>query len=213
MKRIFLLIAIVALSQGRSVYAEEQTSNTKSSTVFIANYDSKGSYIGWGSGFFVDEGIVITNKHVIEGATYYRIFSTNADDSVDIACYKDIGRTDVKINLDDDVAYIRVYINCEHGVVQFADGDPKRGESIGVIGYPSQGTLAESMNLYISTGSVTGEITNSWLRTDAYIHFGNSGGPLFNKDGNLIGINSSGDPGGKFNIAVSADHVMDLLKE
>ena len=33
------------------------------------------------------------------------------------------------------------------------------------------------------------------------------------KDGNLIGINSSGDPGGKFNIAVSADHVMDLLKE
>jgi hypothetical protein len=187
MKRIFLLIAIVALSQGRSVYAEEQTSNTKSSTVFIANYDSKGSYIGWGSGFFVDEGIVITNKHVIEGATYYRIFSTNADDSVDIACYKDIGRTDVKINLDDDVAYIRVYINCEHGVVQFADRDPLRGEEIGVIGYPNQGTLAESMNLYISTGSVTGEIRDSWLRTDAYIHFGNSGGPVV-QDGYVVGV-------------------------
>ena len=50
----------------------------------------------------------------------------------------------------------------------------------------------------------------------AAINFGNSGGPLFNKDGNLIGINSSGSSGdstGKFNVAVSADHVMDLLKE
>ena len=47
----------------------------------------------------------------------------------------------------------------------------------------------------------------------AAINFGNSGGPLFDKDGNLIGINSSGDPGGKFNIAVSVDHVTDLLKE
>jgi len=187
MNRFFMGVLIGVVASIPTVLAEEQSANTKSSTVFIANYDSKGSYIGWGSGFFVDEGIVITNKHVIEGATYYRIFSTNADDSVDIACYKDIGRTDVKINLDDDVAYIRVYINCEHGVVQFADGDPKRGESIGVIGYPSQGTLAESMNLYISTGSVTGEITNSWLRTDAYIHFGNSGGPVV-QDGYVVGV-------------------------
>ena len=187
MKRIFLLISIVALSQGSNVYAEEQTANTKSSTVFIANYDSKGSYIGWGSGFFVDEGIVITNKHVIEGATYYRIFSTDADDKVDISCYKDIGRTDVKINLDDDVAYIRVYVNCPHGIVQFADRDPLRGEKIGVIGYPNQGTLSESMNLVISTGSVTGEIRDSWLRTDAYIHFGNSGGPVV-QDGFVVGV-------------------------
>ena len=47
----------------------------------------------------------------------------------------------------------------------------------------------------------------------AAINFGNSGGPLFNKNGDLIGINSSGDTAGKFNIAVSAEHVTDLLKE
>jgi len=169
------------------VLAEEQSSNTKSSTVFIANYDKKGDFVGWGSGFFVDEGIIITNKHVIEAGTYYRIFSTAKDDSVDLTCYRDIGRSDVKINLDDDVAYMRAYVNCEHGIVQFADSDPLRGESIGIIGYPSKGSLADSMHLSISTGSVTGEIKDSWLRTDAYIHFGNSGGPVV-KDGYVVGV-------------------------
>jgi len=179
---------IIGLLLGMSaVHAEEQSANTKSSTVFIANYDRNGDFAGWGSGFFVDEGIIITNKHVIESGTYYRIFATAADDSVDITCYKDIGRSDVKINLDDDVAYMRAYVNCEHGVVQFADEDPKRGESIGVIGYPNKGSIVDSMNLSISTGSVTGEIRDSWLRTDAYIHFGNSGGPVV-KDGYVVGV-------------------------
>ena len=43
------------------------------------------------------------------------------------------------------------------------------------------------------------------------MNFGSSGGPLFSKDGHLIGINSSGTPDGKFNVSVSADHIKDLL--
>ena len=86
-----------------------------------------------------------------------------------------------------------------------------------------EGHTAEGTINYLGT---VGETNFSWTEDlspdtklvvhSAAINFGNSGGPLFNKDGNLIGINSSGSSGdstGKFNVAVSADHVMDLLKE
>ena len=170
-----------------STLAEEINANTKKSSVFIATYDNKGYFSGWGSGFFVDEGIVITNKHVIDESKYFRIFATKDDFSVDLECYKDITLSDVKINLDNDVAYIRVYVNCEHGIVQFANNDPPKGQKIGIIGYPNKGTVSDSMKLSISTGSITGETDQGWLSTDAYIHFGNSGGPVVEND-RVVGV-------------------------
>ena len=47
----------------------------------------------------------------------------------------------------------------------------------------------------------------------AALNFGNSGGPLFDKHGGLVGINSSGDAAGKFNISVSADYIDELLDQ
>ena len=170
-----------------SANAQDFNANTKKSSVFIATYDSKGYFSGWGSGFFVDEGIVITNKHVIDESKYFRIFATKDDFSVDLECYKDITLSDVKINLDNDVAYIRVYVNCDHGIVQFANNDPPPGQKIGIIGYPNKGTVSASMELSISTGSVTGETEQGWLSTDAYIHFGNSGGPVVEND-RVVGV-------------------------
>src|SRR3990167_5773963 len=99
---------------------EDLYANVKSSTVLIASYDYRGDFIGRGSGFFVDEGIVITNIHVIAGAArYYRVFTTNSEDMADPLCCKDITRSAIKLNLEDDVAYLRVFIDCPHGRVLF----------------------------------------------------------------------------------------------
>lgn len=162
--------------------------NTRMSTVFIGNYDRDGHFVGWGSGFFVDEGIVITNKHVIEGGHSYRIFSTGSDGTVDLACYKDIQKADVKVNLEDDIAYIRVYIHCPHGVVYFSSQDPGLGAEVSVIGYPQRGSFNESLKLSTTTGSVTSELSSGpWLETNAFIHFGNSGGPVVHND-RVVGV-------------------------
>lgn len=160
---------------------------TKTSTVFIGLYDRDGHFTGWGSGFFVDEGIVITNKHVIEGGRYYRIFATNDDGRVDLQCYKDLTKGDVKVNLEDDVAYIRVYLSCAHGIAEFSDTDPPIGSPVSVVGYPDRGSVSASLGLVTTSGSVSGATDGPWLKTSAYVHFGNSGGPVVYGDA-VVGV-------------------------
>lgn len=163
-----------------------------SSTVLIAIYDGEGKYVGRGSGFFVDEGIVITNIHVIEGAgRYYRVYAKGSDGAIDTNCYKDITRSDIKLNLEDDIAYLRAYVDCPHGEVTFGSRDPKIGDAVEVYGFPAMNGL----NLVSAAGTVQGEmpaglngdLKGVWLTTDAKIHAGNSGGPIV-RNGRVVGI-------------------------
>lgn len=161
--------------------------SAKMATVFVAKFDAQGRFMGWGSGFFVDEGIVVTNKHVVEGGRYFKVFSTEANDTVNLDCSKELGLADVKINLDDDAAYIRVFLDCPHDIVRFVDNDPNVGDTISVLGYPSRGTMAESLSLSLVSGSVTGTTDDGWLTTDAELHAGNSGGPVIS-NGKVAGV-------------------------
>lgn len=147
-------------------------------TVMIANYSDGGDFLGWGSGFFVDEGIVVTNKHVIEGGDWYRVYPTGSDNKVDFLCGKNITRSDVKINLNDDVAYMRVFLSCPHDVIRFADADPEVGVPVSVVGYRYKGTIEESLTLTTTVGEVTATTTEGWFETNAVLDVGNSGGPV-----------------------------------
>lgn len=168
--------------------ATEPSANTKSATVMIALFDADGNFTGWGSGFYVDEQIVVTNKHVINGGMYYRVYATGSDDIVDQTCFRNLTRSDVKINLDDDVAYMRAPLLCTHGTMYFAKTDPKLGDSIGILGFPFKSTLKESMHQRLTTGTVTGaDSDKAWMTTNAFVDFGNSGGPVV-KDDLVVGV-------------------------
>jgi hypothetical protein len=189
MKKYVSIALVLALVPAFSVAATTSDSlllNAKTATVFVANFDADGDFTGWGSGFYVDEGIIVTNKHVIEGGKYYRVYATR-NDRVDLDCSKELSRADVKINLDNDVAYMRAYVDCPHGVVQFADADPPLGAPVSVIGYPVRDTFDESLNTSVTTGIVTHETDDGWLSTDAYLQSGNSGGPVVT-DGKVVGV-------------------------
>lgn len=186
--KIFLVAFFLFQLMAPSATAEGISDNTKTAAVFIANYDKFGNFKGWGSGFFVDEGIVVTNKHVIEGKKQFKIFGTGIDGNVDFNCGKIVTKADMKINLEDDVAYIRVYLeNCDHGVVHFAKSDPELGAPVSVVGFPSEDTSEKTLELSETTGHVTGYTYDEWLRTDAYMHSGNSGGPVVH-NGLVVGV-------------------------
>ncbi len=196
----YFSIVIIAVLIYLPLHTKAQTtlSNAASSTVFIASFDRDGTLIGRGSGFFIDEGIVITNIHVINGAArYYKIISIGDDNSLDTNCYRDISLSSIKLNLEDDVAYLRTYIDCPHGSLYFADTDPEIGEDIEILGYPALGeTFLDSFDLAYTKGVVTKKdvyetINNKdvgpWMKTDAKIYGGNSGGPVI-QNGRVVGI-------------------------
>ncbi|TSD00619.1 MAG: hypothetical protein Greene101449_91 [Candidatus Peregrinibacteria bacterium Greene1014_49] len=183
-------MALTVVLSSLSPLVQAQTDplvNAKMATVFVAKFNAEGKFVGWGSGFFVDEGIVVTNKHVVEGGKYFKVFPTESDETVNLDCSKELSLSDVKINLDDDAAYIRAFLDCPHGVVQFVDSDPRTGDALSVLGYPSRGTLAESFSLSLTSGTVTGTTPDGWSETDAYLHFGNSGGPVIS-NGKVAGV-------------------------
>ncbi|MCB9808433.1 S-layer homology domain-containing protein [Candidatus Peribacteria bacterium] len=194
---ILSLIALLTLMSPRAL-AQDFHENTKDATVLIISYDIEGHIIGRGSGFYVDEGTIVTNIHVIDGyARYYRIFITGADGKFDSGCFKDITRSDIKLNLEDDIAYIRAYVDCPHTSVYFADSNAAIGSQISIYGYPALGdNFFSSFEMIKNDGEILSEwpakvglkeYRGPWYYTDALIHGGNSGGPVV-QDGKVIGI-------------------------
>jgi hypothetical protein len=187
-QQITSLVLFVALLLPSIAYTTtvEPNVNTITATVLIASYDNDFRLLSWGSGFFVDEGIVVTNKHVIEGvgSRIYRVFATTDSNELDLECFVQLTKSDMKINLNDDVAYIRAFLPCAHGVLEFTD-DPYIDDNLHVIGYPRN--ASNSLDLVVTSGSVTGHTNEGWLSTNALVDFGNSGGPVISNN-TIIGV-------------------------
>ncbi|MGH6777622.1 MAG: Do family serine endopeptidase [Bradyrhizobium sp.] len=137
-----------------------------------------------GSGFIVDpSGIVITNDHVIAGADQINV---TLNDGTRLKA------TIVGIDKKTDLAVLKVKPPHPLTAVKFGDSDKLRlGEWVIAIGNPFSlgGTvtagIVSAKNRDISTSSY-----DRYIQTDAAINRGNSGGPLFDLDGDVIGVNT-----------------------
>jgi len=138
-----------------------------------------------GSGFIIDKkGIVVTNNHVIQGAEDI-IVSVNGSTEYKA---KVIG-TDPYM----DLAILQIESDEEFEPVSFGDSDKARiGDWVIAIGNPFGfgGTVTSGI---ISSRNRDIGLTryDDFIQTDASINQGNSGGPLFNLDGKVIGINTA----------------------
>ena len=138
-----------------------------------------------GSGFVIDpSGYIVTNHHVIAQANEIKV--KFQDDSELKA--KLIGKDKLT-----DLALLKVESKKPLKFVSFADSDKARvGHSVIAIGNPFGlgGTVTSGIisafNRDINSGPY-----DSFIQTDASINKGNSGGPLFNIDGKVVGINSA----------------------
>jgi len=140
-----------------------------------------------GSGVIVsDDGIVLTNNHVVENAEEIRV--TLADDREFDA---EIVGTDPK----SDVAVIRLKGDTKHlDPIPFGDsGDIRLGDVVLAIGNPFGLTHTVTMGIVSAKGRANVGVADyeDFIQTDAAINPGNSGGALVNLKGELVGINTA----------------------
>jgi len=167
-----------------------------------------------GSGFIIDPaGIVVTNNHVIADADEVTVILNDGT-----RLKADILGRDTKV----DLALLRVKSDKPLNAVKFGDSDKLRlGEWVVAIGNPFSlgGTvtagIVSARNRDINSGPY-----DNYIQTDAAINRGNSGGPLFNLEGEVIGINTAiiSPSGGSIGIGFAvpsktAIAVIDQLRE
>ena len=140
-----------------------------------------------GSGFIIDaSGIVVTNNHVIADADEVTVI---LNDGTRLKA-EIVGR-DTKIDL--SVLRVKPDANKPLKAVKFGDSEKLRlGEWVIAIGNPFSlgGTVTAGIVSARNRDIQSGPYDN-YIQTDASINRGNSGGPLFNLDGDVIGINTA----------------------
>ncbi len=138
-----------------------------------------------GSGFIIDEGgIVITNNHVIQGAEDI-IVRANGDKEFKA---KVIGADPLS-----DIAVLKLETKEKFVPVKFGDSDKARiGDWVIAIGNPfGLGGTVTSGIISARNRSIGLTRYEDYIQTDASINSGNSGGPLFDMNGDVIGINTA----------------------
>jgi serine protease Do len=166
-----------------------------------------------GSGFVISEdGYIVTNNHVIEGA-----------DEITIEFFSGKKLTAKLVGTDPktDIAVLKVEADEPLPFVTFGNSDLMRvGDWVMAMGNPLGQGFSVSAGIVSARGRVLSGSYDDFIQTDAAINRGNSGGPLFNMDGQVIGVNTSilSPNGGSIGIGFSmssnvVSKVVDQLQE
>jgi serine protease Do len=166
-----------------------------------------------GSGFIVSaDGFVVTNNHVIEGA-----------DEIVVELFegRELPATVVGVDKKTDIAVLKVESDTALPFVLFGDSDVARvGDWVLAVGNPlGQGFSVSSGIISARNRELSGNY-DDFIQTDAAINRGNSGGPLFNMAGEVIGVNTAilSPTGGSIGIGFSmssavVEGVVEQLRE
>jgi tetratricopeptide (TPR) repeat protein len=178
----------------------------KPSVVSVLTYDAKGEPLISGSGFFIRPGEVVTNMHVIRGAH-----------RVEIHTLEGKGRTypvagAFAVDEEADLALLSVDLPAERSrPLAFASTLPEEGEQVFVIGNPLrlEGSVSDGIVSAVREVPDLGRI----IQITAPVSHGNSGSPLLNMRGQVIGIVTVKVTNGQnINLALGAARIAALAK-
>jgi serine protease Do len=166
---------------------------------------------GLGSGFIIsDDGQIVTNHHVVAGAESVNVKLADGR-SFDAEV---IGSDEMT-----DIALLKITADVDLPKVDFGTSETLRvGDEVVAVGNPFGlgGTVTSGIISALSRDIRSGPF-DDFIQTDAAINRGNSGGPLFNNDGDVIGVNTAIiSPGGGsvgIGFAVPSDLVQTIVAD
>ena len=137
-----------------------------------------------GSGFFIDGGYIVTNNHVVDKAKKV---------TVRLEGGKEIDATVVGVDAKTDLAVIKIDAKLAPASLKWGDSDKSRvGDSVFAVGSPfGLGNTVTAGIISARSRDIHSGPYDDYFQVDAPINQGNSGGPLLNAEGRVIGVNSA----------------------
>lgn len=137
--------------------------------------------IGQGTGFIINkEGYIVTNAHILEGGRIIQAI-TSEQELIDAVF--------IGYDIDFDIALLK--IPGDYKAFKLGNSDEIQiGEKVIAIGNPLGLQFSVSQGIISATHRIGINNINAYIQTDAALNPGNSGGPLINKQGEVIGINN-----------------------
>ena len=178
---LILLFAAAAAPASAEESLPELIRRVKPSVVSVITYNAAGEVAVTGSGFFIRPGQVMTNLHVVEGAS-----------RVEVRTFEGKGKTYpvaglAGVDADGDLALLSVEMPAERSrVAETTETLPEEGERIFVIGNPLrlEGSVSDGIVSAVREVPSLGRI----VQITAPISHGNSGSPVFNMKGQVVGV-------------------------
>jgi S1-C subfamily serine protease len=201
---LLLLVAYAPQSASAEETLPELIRRVKPSVVSVITYNEKGEALITGSGFFIRPGQVVTNLHVVEGAHH-----------VEVRTFEGKGKTyrvEGLLGIDDegDLAVLSINAAAERSrTLEVSATLPEEGEKIFVIGNPLrlEGSVADGIVSAVREVPNLGKI----IQITAPISHGNSGSPVFNMRGQVVGVVTIKVTNGQnINLALGAARIADL---
>ncbi|MCC6511192.1 MAG: trypsin-like peptidase domain-containing protein [Pirellulaceae bacterium] len=139
---------------------------------------------GFGSGVIVtEEGLILTNNHVVKDGKHIEVMLLDG---------RQFTAHDVKADSPSDLAILRIDVNEKLPAATFGNSTELNvGDWVLAIGSPFNLHSTVSAGIISSKNRPMDLIKGSVLQTDAAVNPGNSGGPLIDLDGNVVGINTA----------------------
>lgn len=217
------LISTIAKNVGQSVVSVNVTSQTQQMNFFGFSQPSEEE--GAGTGIVIsDKGYVLTNRHVVPAGTTN--LSVTLSDGTELTDVTVVGRTSDNDSL--DVAILKINDTKgkklsaatigDSGKVQVGDRVVAIGNALGQFQNTVTSGIISGFGRSIQAGDGSGggstETLQNLFQTDAAINEGNSGGPLVDTNGSVIGINTAVASGSAQNIgfAIPINDAMGLIK-
>lgn len=187
--------------------AESATVQIEAVGTFVEPGEGAFEAAGRGSGFIVDpSGIAVTNNHVVVGAGTLEVWVGGEEHNAQV-----LGSSECL-----DLAVIDIEGD-DHPYFDWFEGDVAGAQEVWAVGFPLGDPTFTITRGIVSKAETEGD--TQWasldrtIEHDARIRPGNSGGPLINEDGRVVGVNYAGDDQNDINLAIHRDEVLEVIDE